>query len=137
LKKTKVLIVENNDGFLSRLIGIQTDDVMIYKAPDSHVAQMVFREIQPDCCIIDLHLPKHISEDENYEGLALASNLNKQKLTGTRFILISRKPLERIKHVLPQRMISKFPIGKDSVLDKLCAQGGDIRAFYIDEEILA
>ena len=137
LKKTKILIVENNNALLSRFIGMQTDDVIIYKVPDSRVAQKVFGEIQPDCCIIDLHLPRHIAEDENYEGLALASLLNKQKLTSTRFILISRKPLERIRQVLSKSMFNKYSFGNSWLLDKLWAQREDIRAFFVNEETLS
>ena len=137
MQKTKILLVESDTDFLGEFQVDQAEDFLLFKATDSARAQSLFKKVQPDCCIIDLNLPHFLAEADCYEGLTLATLLNRLKKKPTNFILISRNPLTHLKQVIKANKIPSEWLEKHQTLNQLCdSRGSEIRAFYIKEEAL-
>ena len=91
--KPKVLLIDDDSDFLSDWNLMLKQTYSTYQAENSRQALRLFRKIQPDLCLIDVHLPAYLNEKAEWEGLFLMEEIRRSAGGNLPVILMSRFPL--------------------------------------------
>ena len=82
----------------------------VYTATDSRSALILYQEIQPDICILDIKMPHFVSDRDELEGLALANRIYDSGKHNIPFIMVSKysmpeNPVKKMQYTYMQKPI--------------------------------
>lgn len=74
-EKPCILIVDDDDDFMSDLKILLSSEFDVHTAADTRKAWEILEEYCPDCMLLDLHMPEYFGDSPGQEGLSFLQHI--------------------------------------------------------------